>query len=80
VDQTDLTLKVTFMAQQQLKSFNRPYQLGYDDPEKYPADIGPPSFDHPLDANVTGYGVRPGDIVIVATDGIVDIHPFFSYN
>ena len=63
--------------QQQLHSFNYPYQLGYDDPAHY-TKSKPPTFDQPLDANVTGYATRPGDIVIVATDGayVLGIIPF----
>ena len=53
-------LRIAFLSQQQLHSFNYPYQLGYDDPAEY-TKSSPPTFDQPLDANVTGYGTRPGD-------------------
>ena len=29
------SLQISFLSQQQLHSFNRPYQLGYDDPALY---------------------------------------------
>jgi hypothetical protein len=32
----------------------------------------PPSFDQPFDANVTGVATRPGDLIVVATDGLFD--------
>lgn len=32
----------------------------------------PPSFDQPIDANVTNVATRPGDLVVVATDGLFD--------
>lgn len=47
------------------------HQLGFDDPKHYTKGP-PPSFDHPLDANVTGFATRPGDLVVVATDGLFD--------
>jgi hypothetical protein len=121
-------LEIAFLSQQQLHSFNRPYQLGYDDPKHYtkvmPSEhffeksfyflclslmmllyarllvVGrtgidflsgksfvfsancapssssfqgpPPSFDQPFDANVTGVATRPGDLIVVATDGLFD--------
>ena len=42
-------LKIAFLSQQQLHSFNYPYQLGYDDPAHY-TKSKPPTFDQPLDA------------------------------
>lgn len=66
------TLRTTFLSQQQLRSFNLPYQLGFDDQEE---EVDPGQggrFETPMDANVTGYAVRPGDLVVVATDGLFD--------
>lgn len=59
-------LRIAFLSQQQLRSFNLPYQLGYNGKDEATAKEG---FEQPTDANVTGYSTRPGDIVIVATDG-----------
>ena len=59
-------LRIAFLSQQQLRSFNLPYQLGYNGKDEATAKDG---FEQPTDANVTGYSTRPGDIVIVATDG-----------
>jgi len=61
-------LRIAFLSQQQLRSFNLPYQLGYVGDEGGRGQV----FEEPTDANVTGYSTRPGDIVIVATDGLFD--------
>lgn len=61
---------ITFLSQQQLRSFNLPYQLGYSKREDGTPDTS--RFETPMDANVSAYATRPGDIVIVATDGLYD--------
>eukprot|EP00934_Nitzschia_sp_Nitz4_P007346 Nitzschia sp. Nitz4//scaffold13_size275219//264513//266508//NITZ4_000930-RA/size275219-augustus-gene-0.245-mRNA-1//1//CDS//3329536182//7336//frame0 len=61
-------LRVAFVSQQQLHSFNHPYQLGwvgYEQQEKN-------SFKAVSDAGVTSVHIRHGDIIIMGTDGLFD--------
>jgi len=63
-------LRVNFVSQQQLHSFNHPYQLGWtgsllDDEEET-------SFKFARDACTSSIQVRRGDIIIMATDGLFD--------
>ena len=63
-------LRLAFVSQQQLKSFNHPYQLGWtgeaiDEREST-------SFKPARDSCTTSVHVRRGDIVIMATDGLFD--------
>ena len=61
-------LRMAFISQQQLKSFNHPYQLGHlpdRDPEEQP-------FETPRHADTTSFPVLPGDTVVIATDGLFD--------
>jgi protein phosphatase PTC7 len=60
-------LKIIYLSQQQLRSFNLPYQLGYSSIEEHPG-----SFEHPSDADTASIPVIPGDIIILATDGLFD--------
>mmetsp|Transcript_7917 Transcript_7917/g.20283 ORF Transcript_7917/g.20283 Transcript_7917/m.20283 type:complete len:202 (+) Transcript_7917:102-707(+) len=62
------SMSIAFLSQQQLRSFNFPYQLGFSGSEEEEEGL----FETPMDANVTGYAVRPGDVAIVATDGLFD--------
>jgi len=62
-------LRVAFVSQQQLKSFNHPFQLGWTG-----EDIinGENSFKTACDCCSTSIHVRRGDIIIMATDGLFD--------
>ncbi|CBN75514.1 conserved unknown protein [Ectocarpus siliculosus] len=63
----DSDLRLAFISQQQLRSFNLPYQFGYTN---VPEDNA--NFETPRDAVNTSFPVRPGDIIILATDGLFD--------
>lgn len=60
-------LRIAFISQQQLRSFNLPYQFGYTN---VPTDNA--NFETPRDAVNTSFPVMPGDIVVIATDGLYD--------
>ena len=60
-------LRIAYLSQQQLRSFNLPYQLGFSD---IPQHKG--SFETPFDADTASISVMPGDIVLMATDGLFD--------
>ena len=61
-------LQVAFVSQQQLHSFNHPYQLGWTGEE-----LGEKtSFKDARDSCTTSIHVRRGDIIIMATDGLFD--------
>jgi protein phosphatase PTC7 len=60
-------LRVAFISQQQLFSFNHPYQLGWTGMEV--KGIEKNSFKTARDACTTSIHVRRGDIIIMATDG-----------
>ncbi|KAJ8601512.1 hypothetical protein CTAYLR_006718 [Chrysophaeum taylorii] len=68
-DKTDKA--IVLVAPQQLRDFNLPYQLGWtnttDDDRGATA-----TFETPTHANVATYPVHPGDIVLVASDGLFD--------
>jgi len=62
-------LRITFVSQQQLRSFNHPYQLGYtgedsNDQEK--------NFESADDSCNSSIHIRRGDIILMATDGLFD--------
>ena len=59
-------LRVAFISQQQLFSFNHPYQLGWTGKE---VDDEETSFKKAHDSCTTSIHVRRGDIIIMATDG-----------
>lgn len=61
------SLKIIYLSQQQLRSFNLPYQLGYSNIDEHPG-----SFEHPSDADTASIPVIPGDLIILATDGLFD--------
>jgi protein phosphatase PTC7 len=63
-------MRVAFVSQQQLRSFNHPYQLGWTGKDIPENEIT--SFKHPNSACTTSVHVRRGDIVILATDGLFD--------
>ncbi len=60
-------LRIFFMSQQQLRSFNLPFQLGQSNTPQ-----GMASFETPRDAMNTSIPIMPDDIVILATDGLFD--------
>jgi protein phosphatase PTC7 len=61
-------LKIAYLSQQQLRSFNLPYQLGQNGTQA--AFKG--SFETPSDADTASIPVLAGDIIILATDGLFD--------
>ena len=61
-------LRVAFVSQQQLHSFNHPYQLGWTGEETNEKT----SFKSARDSCTTSVHLRRGDIVIMATDGLFD--------
>jgi protein phosphatase PTC7 len=63
----DNDLRIAFLSQQQLKSFNLPYQLGYSGIEDHVDN-----FETPTDAANHSMTVLPGDIIVLATDGLFD--------
>ena len=66
-------LRVAFVSQQQLKSFNHPYQLGWTGEELTEQDIDDgSSFKKASDSCSSSIHVRRGDIIIMATDGLFD--------
>jgi len=63
-------LQVAFVSQQQLLSFNHPYQLGWTGDETSQSESK--SFKEPRDSCTSSVHVRRGDIVVMATDGLFD--------
>lgn len=63
-------LRVAFVSQQQLHSFNHPYQLGWTGKELDEDETK--SFKTAADSCTTSLHVRRGDIIIMATDGLFD--------
>jgi len=63
-------LRVAFISQQQLFSFNHPYQLGWTGEEPKKGDKT--SFKEARDSCTTSIHIRRGDIIIMATDGLFD--------
>lgn len=62
-------LRVAFVSQQQLHSFNHPYQLGWTGEE---LGLERTSFKTARDSCTTSIHVRRGDIIIMASDGLFD--------
>lgn len=60
-------LKIAFLSQQQLKSFNLPYQLGFSDLPEFKG-----TFESPNDADTASIALQPGDVIVLATDGLYD--------
>jgi protein phosphatase PTC7 len=50
-----------------LKSFNLPYQLGFSDIPEFKG-----TFESPNDADTASIALLPGDIIVLATDGLYD--------
>jgi protein phosphatase PTC7 len=65
-------LRVAFISQQQLFSFNHPYQLGWTGEEVIKQEKN--SFKSAVDSCTTSIHVRRGDIIIMATDGRKFLH------
>jgi protein phosphatase PTC7 len=63
-------LRVAFVSQQQLKSFNHPYQLGWTGQELAEGETD--SFKSAKESCTTSLHIRRGDIIILATDGLFD--------
>lgn len=61
-------LKIAYLSQQQLRSFNLPYQLGSNGTQT----LFKGSFESPGDADTASIPVLPGDIILLATDGLFD--------
>jgi protein phosphatase PTC7 len=66
----DAGLKVTFVSQQQLQSFNHPYQFGYTGEPLAEDEVT--SLKTHADLYNETIPLRRGDIVILATDGLFD--------
>mmetsp|Transcript_25580 Transcript_25580/g.55943 ORF Transcript_25580/g.55943 Transcript_25580/m.55943 type:complete len:717 (-) Transcript_25580:408-2558(-) len=62
-------LRVAFVSQQQLRSFNHPYQFGWTGEELKDDES---SFKTAADSCTTSIHIRRGDIIIMATDGLFD--------
>jgi len=62
-------LHIAFRSPQQLRAFNTPYQLGRA-PDS--GDAPDDRFETPQDASLVRVPVRPGDILVLATDGLFD--------
>lgn len=62
-------LRIAFVSQQQLKSFNHPYQMGWTGQEI--ADKNS-SFKQASDSCTSSVHILRGDIIIMATDGLFD--------
>lgn len=63
-------LRVAFVSQQQLRSFNHPYQLGWTGDEESNREAV--SFKVARDSCTSSIHLRRGDIIIMATDGLFD--------
>jgi len=61
-------LRVAFVSQQQLRTFNHPYQLGFTGENIEDS----PTFKLPADSCSSSIHIRRGDIIILATDGLFD--------
>eukprot|EP01038_Epipyxis_sp_PR26KG_P007531 gene7531-10260_t len=59
--------RIAYLSQQQLKSFNLPYQLGFSNIPEFTG-----AFETPSDADTASIPVMPGDIIVLATDGLYD--------
>ncbi|KAL7549377.1 hypothetical protein ACHAWF_012647 [Thalassiosira exigua] len=62
-------LRIAFVSQQQLKSFNHPFQLGWTGEEIVEKDS---SFKQASESCTSSVHILRGDIIIMATDGLFD--------
>ena len=67
-DTRSTDMRIAYLSQQQLRSFNLPYQLGFADGVKEWNG----TFETPGDADMASIPVMPGDIILLATDGLFD--------
>eukprot|EP00603_Paraphysomonas_imperforata_P008408 CAMPEP_0114426742 /NCGR_PEP_ID=MMETSP0103-20121206/7963_1 /TAXON_ID=37642 ORGANISM="Paraphysomonas imperforata, Strain PA2" /NCGR_SAMPLE_ID=MMETSP0103 /ASSEMBLY_ACC=CAM_ASM_000201 /LENGTH=602 /DNA_ID=CAMNT_0001595729 /DNA_START=383 /DNA_END=2191 /DNA_ORIENTATION=+ len=58
--------KIAYLAQQQLRSFNFPFQLGNGGGQYEGV------FEQPVDADTASIPLMPGDVVVLASDGLFD--------
>lgn len=63
-------LRIAFVSQQQLQSFNHPYQLGWTGEELPSGEKS--SFKTAKDSCTSSIHLRRGDLIIMATDGLFD--------
>lgn len=63
-------LQAVFVSQQQLHSFNHPFQLGWTGKDLDGEEET--SFSSPRNSCTTSIHVRRGDVIIMATDGLFD--------
>jgi protein phosphatase PTC7 len=63
-------LRLAFVSQQQLRSFNHPFQLGWTGEELPEGESS--SFKHARESCTSSVHIRRGDIIIIATDGLFD--------
>jgi len=63
-------IRIAFVSQQQLKSFNHPFQLGWTGEDIAESDGS--SFKTAADSCASSIHVRRGDIILMATDGLFD--------
>mmetsp|Transcript_11765 Transcript_11765/g.20698 ORF Transcript_11765/g.20698 Transcript_11765/m.20698 type:complete len:647 (+) Transcript_11765:165-2105(+) len=62
-------LRIAFVSQQQLKSFNHPYQMGWTGEEIVENNS---SFKQASDSCTSSVHILRGDMIIMATDGLFD--------
>jgi len=62
-------LRIAFISQQQLKSFNHPFQMGWTGEEVVENNS---SFKQASDSCTSSVHILRGDIIIMATDGLFD--------
>eukprot|EP00571_Detonula_confervacea_P017249 CAMPEP_0172312072 /NCGR_PEP_ID=MMETSP1058-20130122/16569_1 /TAXON_ID=83371 /ORGANISM="Detonula confervacea, Strain CCMP 353" /LENGTH=632 /DNA_ID=CAMNT_0013025421 /DNA_START=73 /DNA_END=1968 /DNA_ORIENTATION=+ len=62
-------LRIAFVSQQQLKSFNHPFQMGWTGEDIVENDS---SFKQATDSCTSSVHILRGDIIIMATDGLFD--------
>jgi len=65
-------LRVAFVSQQQLRSFNHPFQLGWTGEELEEDEAAESSFKSAAQCCTSSIHIRRGDIIIAATDGLYD--------
>jgi protein phosphatase PTC7 len=63
-------IRVAFVSQQQLKSFNHPFQIGWTGEELKEGESS--SFRNAGESCTSSIHLRRGDVVIMATDGLFD--------
>lgn len=62
-------LRIAFVSQQQLKSFNHPFQIGWTGEDIVETDS---SFKRASDSCTSSVHILRGDVIIMATDGLFD--------